>query len=458
MMGNASGTLSSPTRLDFDASLGAWFPDMPSTAEGIRAWQLEAAWRIAEHVAEANPFYAERLSLPAARDAQAFRALPVTRKEDIVADCAANPPYGSRTVAAPEDVRMVVETSGTSGLGTEAYALDEPDLDAIVRSEAVGFLWAGLDGGSKVLLTLPVGMSAAGLWYSAALRFIGANVFSVGPYPSARKIEVLCQFGAEVLIGTPTYVQRLAVACEDAGVRPADTSIQTLIVAGQPFSPGWATAIERRWNARLYEQYGCTERAIAWTCPGGVVDEGGLRVLHFPPESGYYEIVNRHTGEPVGHGERGELIVTPFGADVSPLVRYATGDQVRWMAPGSCSCRRPLAGIAAGEVERFDDMMKIRGVNVWPVAFDRAIFAVEGVSDYRGTVVTAEDGSEQIQIRAEGTGDPQELKNSIYASIRNVTGLAAQVELEAGGTLAREVPEGFVKVKRMQDRRERRLA
>ncbi|HEX2154609.1 MAG TPA: AMP-binding protein [Acidimicrobiia bacterium] len=444
--------------LHFDPSTGTWFRETPRTAEEITAWQLESAWRLAENMAETNPFYAARLSLPASRGASAFRTLPVTSKDDIVADRAAHPPYGLRTVVAPEHVRMVVETSGTSGLGTEVYALDQSDVDAIVRSEAVGFLWAGITAGTRVLLTLPVGMSAAGLWYSAALRFIGANVFSVGPYSSARKAHVLGQFEVEVLIGTPTYVQRLAVVCEDLGFTPAASSVRTIVVAGQPFSHAWAKGIERRWNAALYEQYGCTERAFAWTCPGGVVDETGLRVLHFPPESGYYEVVSRENGEPVAHGEKGELIVTPFGAESSPLLRYATGDQVRWMAPGSCSCRRPLAGVAAGEVERFDDMMKIKGVNVWPVAFDRAVFAVEGVSDYRGAVVTTENGSEQIEIRVEGAGEPQRLTDAIAASIRGATGLTAHVVLEPPGTLAREVPEGFVKVKRMQDRRERRLA
>ena len=115
-----------------------------------------------------------------------------------------------------------------------------------------------------------IGMTAAGLWYSAALRAIGSNVFSVGPYPTERKVELLRQFEPEVVVGTPSYVQRLAVACEDAGLSPEATSVETLIVAGQPFSRPWARAIETRWGATLYEQYGCTERGIAWTCPGGV--------------------------------------------------------------------------------------------------------------------------------------------------------------------------------------------
>jgi phenylacetate-CoA ligase len=433
----------------FDEWMGAW-SSIPADPGDLIAWQLGRAWRHAEALGQGNPFYADRFRLPRQRDANAFRALPMTTKQDVIEDCAGNPPYGSRTVAVPADIRMVVHTSGTTGRGMAVYALDSADLEAIVRTEAVGFLWAGIREGTGVLLTLPIGMTAAGLWYSAALRAIGANVLSVGPYPTERKVDLLRQFEPEVVVGTPTYVQRLAVACEDAGFPPQEAPVKTLIVAGQAFTLPWARAIEARWGATLYEQYGCTERAIAWTCPGGAIKGDALGVLHFPPEAGYYEVIYPDSKEPVDHGEVGELVVTPFGADASPLLRYSTGDRVRWMAPGACPCGRPLAGIAAGEVERYDDMMKIRGVNVWPATFDQAIFAVEGVSDYRGRVWVDDDGSEGVEIRAEGVGDPNALAEGLAASVHRVTGLRVEVMIEPAGTLAREVPEGFVKIRRFQ--------
>jgi len=434
----------------FDGWLGAWSPSIPQDADELAAWQQDRAWNLVENARRANPFYRDRLHVSEHRDPAAFRALALTTKQQVVADCAGHPPYGSRTVGEAADIRMVVHTSGTSGQGMAIYALNSADFEAIIRTEAVGFIWAGIREGTKVLLTLPIGMTAAGLWYSAALRAIGSNMFSVGPYPTERKVELLRQFEPEVVVGTPSYVQRLAVACEDAGLSPEATSVETLIVAGQPFSHPWARAIETRWGATLYEQYGCTERAIAWTCPGGVIKGDSLGVLHFPPESGYYEVIDPESGEPVGHGESGELVITPFGADASPLIRYATGDRVRWMAPGACPCGRPLSGVAAGEVERYDDMMKIRGVNVWPASFDEAVFAVAAVIDYRGTVWVDEDGSERVEIRAEGAGRPDAIAEALSASVHRVTGLRVEVKVEPPGTLAREVPEGFVKIKRFQ--------
>lgn len=437
----------------FDSYLGCWSREVPSDPAKITAWQLDRAWTLVEQAATTNPFYRPRLSLPAGRDAAAFRSLPLTCKTDVVTDCAENPPFGSRSVVRPPNVRMVVETSGTSGRGIEVYPLDATDEAAIVRTEAVGFIWAGVGPGSRVLLSLPIGMSAAGLWYHAALRALGGLVLAVGSYPTARKIDVLARLGADLVVGTPSYLNRLTKAAEDAGLDLPSLGVRSVLVAGESFSRSWATTIEQTWAATLYEQYGCTERAIAWTCPGGVVRGDGLGVLHFPLESGYYEVLDQATGSPVGHGEEGELVVTPFGADASPLVRYATGDRVRWMAPGSCTCGRPLAGIAAGQVQRFDDMMKVRGVNVWPAQFDAAVFSVDGVTDYRGMVGTDDRGAEILSIRLETSLDPDKTSESVTEAVRRATGLTPVVRIETTGTLAEEVPEGFVKVKRWADTR-----
>jgi phenylacetate-CoA ligase len=437
---------------EFDPLLGAW-SNLPDDAELIAEWQLARAWELAEDLAEGNPFYRHRLRLPSGRTSTDFRTLPLTRKAEVVADCDSHPPFGSRTRVSPEEVRMVVQTSGTSGRGVEVYALNTADQASVVRTEAVGFLWAGVGPGARVLLTLPIGMTAAGLWYYAGLRALAANVLAVGSYPTERKVEILERFGAEVIIGTPSYVHRLATACQEAGIDPGRLGVKALIVAGEPYSEHWAASIQRRFGAVLYEQYGCTERAIAWTCPGGVLSDSGLSVLHFPPESAYCEVVDPTTGSPVENGGEGELIVTPLGVTASPLLRYATGDRVRWRAPGACRCRRPLAGIAAGEVQRWDDMMKIRGVNVWPAQFDRAIFGVAGVADYRGVVGTDPRGSETVEVRLEvlpGSGDTG---GAVAEAVRRATGLTVRVTVEPPGTLSSQVPEGFVKIKRWRDER-----
>ncbi|MQA74470.1 MAG: AMP-binding protein [Solirubrobacterales bacterium] len=438
----------------FDERTACWGASMPASAEGLREWQLRRAWEVAGSLAASNPFYAPRLRLPAGRDAASFRGLPVTGKEEVVADCAAVPPYGSRTVSSPHDHRHVVETSGTSGGGHEVYALDADDELAVFRAAAVGFWWAGVRAGTGVLLTLPVGMTAAGIWYYGALRTIGANVLSAGAYPATRKVAALTRYRPRVLVGTPSYVDRLAAACRDEGVDPATAGVASIVVAGEPYSVEWAIDVERSWNARLHEQYGSTERVMAWSCPNGAICDGALGTLHFPPELCYWEVIDPETREPAADGEHGELICTPLAAEASPLLRFASRDRVRFVAAGSCACGRPLPGIRAGGVERYDDMMKIRGVNVWPASFDAAVFGVSGALNYRGSVRRAADGRELVELVVEG--DPRErqsLAGPVREAVHRLVGLAVEVTVVAPGSLARDVPEGFVKVSRWTDQR-----
>jgi phenylacetate-coenzyme A ligase PaaK-like adenylate-forming protein len=217
--------------------------------------------------------------------------------------------------------------------------------------------------GTPVLLTLPVGVTAAGIWYYGALRRLGANVVSVGAYATERKAELLARFRAEVLIGTPSYLERLTHVCEQLGTPPAS------------------------------------------------------------------------------------------------LLRFATGDRVQFVAAGSCPCGRPLPGIRAGGVYRYDDMIKVRGVNVWPRSLDQTVFGVAGVHDYRGVIATDARAREVVELRVEvdSAAPADDVVRAIAAGVRRQVGLSVHVETIAPGRIAAETPEGFVKVARWRDlRRSRR--
>ena len=436
----------------FDNFTSCWDRDAPDA--DLSEWQLGRAWTIAEKLVRTNPFYAKHIGeLPRGRAAADFRSLPVTLKKDVCDDCGGYPPYGSRTTADPADIRHFVETSGTSGKGREVYALDGADEIDIHRAEAIGFYWAGVRRGSRVFLTLPVGMTAAGLWYHGGLRLLGANVISAGSYPTERKVAALRTYGADVIVGTPSYVQRLAMACAEAGIDPASLGVKSLIVAGESYTVGWAAAIQEQWGATLYEQYGCTQRAIAWTCPGGVLRDGRLGTLHFVAELAYCEVIDPVTREPARPGTFGEIIVTPLQARASPLLRFATQDRIELVEAGACSCGRPLHGIRAGGVQRYDDMLKIKGVNVWPAAFDTAIFGVPGVLNYQGQVTRRSDGSEAVEVVVECTSDHDRVARQIADAVRNDLGLGIDVQLVPPGDITRRVPEGFVKLPRWRDLR-----
>lgn len=437
----------------FDEWSSCWRVNTPTDATSLAAWQLARAWEVVQTLAEVNPFYGDRITVPSLRSAAHFRQLPLTSKAEVVADCEAFPPYGSRTIVQPRDVRSVVETSGTSGQGREVYALDESDQAAIFRAEAVGFWWAGVRPGVTVLLTLPIGVSAAGQWYQGGLRLIGANIIYAGGYSTEVKVDLLRRFGAEVIVGTPSYVEKLAGVCEAQGVDPRRLGVRGLIVAGEPYGATWADRIQQRWGATLYEQYGCTERIMAWTCPGGVLRDGRLGVLHVPAELAHWEVLDPDNGQPVTDGEWGELVSTPLEASSSPLLRFATRDRVQYVAPGSCPCGRPLAGIRAGSVHRYDTMMKIRGVNVWPESFDRSVLAVEGVREYRGTV-SASSGAESVLVEVEPTENADDsLAERVKDAMRAAVPITVDVAVLEPGAIVGTVSSGFVKVSRWQDLR-----
>jgi len=443
----------------FDEVTASWgrqsFPD----PEAVQRWQLDRAWQVVERASADNPFYRSRLRLPETPDAEGFRLLPFTRKDDVVADCTETPPYGSRTVCRPEDVAHVVETSGTSGRGREVYALDASDERAVFEAEAVGFWWAGVRPGTPVLLCLPLTIQAAGKWYYGGLNLLGANVLPVGSYPTERKISTLLAYEGEVIVSTPSYVSRLTAELQRSGLDPAaDTKVRSILVAGEPYGEDWARRMEAIWGAALFEQYGCTERAIAWACPPGVVGKEpgrGLRTLHFPPEIGYCEVIDRDTGEHVGDGEWGELVVTALAANASPLIRFATGDRVRYVAPDGCDCGRPLGGISAGAVYRFDDMMKVRGTNLWPGALDSLILGAPGVIDYRGVVRHGAHHSELIEIRVEVEDMSRPVDQTIHDLLRERYNLSATVDLVPSGEISnKRSDQTFVKVRRWSDERD----
>jgi len=435
----------------FDSDTSCW--DYNIRGEDLADWQLSQAWAVAERLVKNNPFYAARLGeLPSGRTAADFRSLPVTVKKDVCEDSAAHPPYGSRTTSSA--ISHFVETSGTSGKGREVYALDASDELNIFRAEAIGFYWAGVRRGSRVLLTVPVGMGAGGIWYYGGLRLLGANVMCVGSYPTDRKVEALRRYGADVLLATPSYAQRLATACEEAGVDPRSLGVKSLVVAGEGYTAEWAAAIQEQWGATLYEQYGCSQRAIAWTCPGGILRNGKLGTLHFVGELSYCEVIDPNTKQPARQGESGEVIITTLQANASPLLRFATQDRIELVEAGQCSCGRPLHGFRGGSVRRYDDMIKIKGVNVWAAAFDETIFGVTGVLDYRGQVTRRPDGGEEVEIVIEcATETGPQLANRVVAMVRKDLGLGVRVTAVPPGELTRRMPEAFAKMRRWRDLR-----
>ncbi len=416
----------------------------------LHRYQLAEANRLLA-LARRAPFYAEKFKqFPVQFSSlEEWRTLPTTNKREVVADISAHPPFGSR---APQVDRRrlahVVTTSGTTGLGQEVYPISIDDESAIFQMEARGFAWAGVGPESMVLNTLPMTTAAAGQWYYHGLRLLGATVLQVGPLPTDRKVQHLLQFSPDVLIGTPSYLFHLGVRTTELGHDPRALGVRVIVVAGESWDVHWIARLAETWGAPVFEQYGSTQRSMAWTCPRGAVVDGGRGVLHALEDFGLYEIVNPESGEPVAEGQAGELVITPFCSTAAPLVRFATGDRVTVAPP--CPCGRPGLGFVSGLVSRYDYMIKVKGQNLWPDALDEAVFSC-GVVEFEAQVELDDRGREILMISVEGH-DPA-LRDLVAKAVQTRTGLTPRVVNVPPGAVTNGIADNFTKRTRLKDRR-----
>jgi phenylacetate-CoA ligase len=424
----------------------------------LRKLQWKRFTKLLQRVAQSNDFYRERFADAGvdARQIERFEdlpLLPLTRKEDVLADIAAAPPYGRRLEVPRDRIDKVIESSGSTGLGREVQALTARDTRAFHELSSFGLDWARVGRGTVVMTTVPMTTTGAGQTYHGGLRDLGANVFHIGMYDAARKVDCMRRFEPEVLIATPSYLRRLEHVAEEEGVEPRALGVKTLVVAGEPFSIDFGLAREEAWGATLFEQYGSTQRAAAWTCERGALPGGERGMLHNLSHLTLCEVVDPQTGRHVNDGERGELVVTPLHTEATPLIRYATGDSVRFLESGSCPCGRPFEGFESGTVQRIDQMLKVRGVNVWPETVDGIVLAHEAIRDYRGEVSLGPAGEERLRLSVEIADPAQPVSaEAIASSLRRAVGLDFDIQLCEPGTLP-ESDDSFAKSRRWIDTR-----
>jgi phenylacetate-CoA ligase len=429
-------------------------PGWAFDSAALARYQLEALNSVLASARRPGRFYAGKLAgcPERLRSLAELSSLPLTTKEEVVRDVDEHPPFGSRGSAHPRGIRQLVTTSGTSGRGLEVYALSAADENALYAVQARGFAWASVGPGGIVANMLPMTPAAAGQWFYHALRRRRVTVLQLGTFTVERKLDYMSRFGPAALLGTPSYLMRIAAAAEAAGVNPRSLGLESLIMTGESWSLDWMRSLGEAFGARPVEQYGSTQRAFAWNCEVGAVDGDGRGVLHTFPDYAVYEVIDPAGERPAGPGEAGQLIVTPLFAEASPLIRFATGDRVIVSDP--CRCGRPGLAFVSGRVDRFDYMVKIRGVNVWPEMLDAAVFGVAGVREYEAVVETDGGGRELFQVRVDlaATGDPAAAA-AVSAAVERATGLHPATSVASPGSIVNSVRGQFTKRSRLVDRR-----
>ncbi|MBI4284589.1 MAG: AMP-binding protein [Chloroflexi bacterium] len=380
--------------------------------------------------------------------------VPFTTKRELIADQEACPPWGTRLGVPEKEVFYTFVTSGTSGKGQEVHAETRSDYDRHIDRGCTNYAWSGWEKGDKVMLPLPLSMTAAAPTHFLALQKLGCNVFNLGMYDTQTKLQWLRRFQIVGMFSNPAYLDTLTTEAEQMGIDPArDLAVRKILMALSAYPISFVEKMEAKWNAKIYDYYGGTQGADSATCEKGAVWQGKRGFYHLFEHMTLHEVIDPETVQPVGPGEVGEMVVTPLIREASPFLRFRMADRVRWFPYDACDCGRPFNAVEAGTVSRYDDMMKIKGVNIWPEMIDEIILTKDEASEYQGRLYISADSRETAEVAIEfKAGVPLDVKQNLLTrlsqELRDRTGVGFNVK-EA----AQPLPHAVFKIRRWTDDR-----
>lgn len=377
-------------------------PDLEAAPpEAIRNRQLTRVNELVAHLLPRNRFYAAKLGaldLPMSWDG--FQSLPFTTKAELVADQAAPPSLGTIATYPLDDYVAHHQTSGTTG--RPLVILDTAESwDWWADCWQYVYHAAGVTSRDRIFFAFSFG-PFIGFWSAhAAARRLGAMTIPGGGMDSKTRLQLLRASAATVLLCTPTYALRLAEVARAEGLSLRDMGVRVTIHAGEPGAsiPSVRALIEGSWGARCFDHAGGTEvGAYGYSCR----ERAGL---HLNEAEFVGEVLDPMTGRPVLDGERGELVITNLGRPGWPVIRYRTGDLVR-LGKRGCACGRTFLMLPEGIIGRVDDMIVLRGVNIYPAAIESVVRTFE-VDEFR-LVRTRNGALEELTVEVEARGDVAE--------------------------------------------------
>ena len=407
----------------------------------IRGRQLQALREMVGTLSRDNAFYRRKWSDAGFDPAittldDFFVGAPFTVKQEVVDDQRAAPPYGTNLTYPVERYTRFSQTSGTTG--TPLRWLDTTEAWSwMVDNWVQVFRTSGADLTDRIFFAFSFG-PFLGFWtaYEACIR-LGALALPGGGMSSTARLSTILDNRATVLCCTPTYAIRLGEAALEEGIDLSQSAVRLIIAAGEPGAaiPATRQYIERLWpGARVRDHHGMTEIGpVTFECPARP------GVLHVMENAFVPEVVDPVTLRPVAPGERGELILTNLGRWGSPLVRYRTGDLVLPARDTICACGRSDLALEGGILGRTDDMVFVRGVNVFPSAVEETVRRFPTVAEYRVEVRT-ESGMTELALQLEpdpSCSEPVRLARDVETALRSSFNLRIPVSLVAPGVLPR---------------------
>ena len=415
--------------------------------------QLQRLQQTVELCYSKVPFYKKSMDEKGVKPAdiqslQDAAKLPFTSKQDL----RDNYPFGLLTVPLEKVVRLHA-SSGTTGKPTVG-PYTKNDLDVWGETMARVYTAAGATSKDVVHNAYGYGLFTGGLGFHLGAERIGATVVPVSGGLSKRQIMLMEDFGATVLSCTPSYALVLAETAAEMGVDIQQRMrVRVGIFGAEPWTDEMREEVEAKMNLEAFDIYGLTEMGgpgVSVECP---YHDG----LHIVEDHFLAEIVDPDTGEPVTEGKIGELVFTSLTREAQPLLRYRTRDRII-LNREKCACGRTMARMSKVK-GRTDDMLIIRGVNVFPSSIESVLLTVDGVEPHYLIIIDRpKDRLDSLEVWVEASADlwkrgeywVKQTEQRIYNDLNETLGLTAKVKVTEPHSIQRS--EG--KAKRIIDRRE----
>jgi phenylacetate-CoA ligase len=386
----------------------------------------------------ANEFYKAKarragIKLEDIESATDLLALPFTTKAELVEDQQSHPPFGRLLTYPLSAYRYFHQTSGTTGRPLKCLDTAE-SWDWWTRCWGYVYRGAGVTANDIVFCAFSFGpylshwAAISGAWR------VGAMCVSGGGMNSGQRLQAILDNRCTTLVCTPTYALHLAEVAREQGIDLRSSSVRRSIHAGEPGAslPNVKRAIEGAWGVTCFDHAGATEAgAWAFDC------EAQAGAIHLNEAEFIFEVIDPASGKPVTEGNRGELVITNLGRGCMPVLRYRTGDLVEMMGE-RCACGRSFARIKGGVLGRADDMIIVRGVNIYPSAIDDLIRSLPDILEYEVDIRRVE-GMDDLLIKLETPGAIpfEETSHSVSNAFRHHFNIRVSVEQAASGSLPR---------------------
>jgi phenylacetate-CoA ligase len=442
-----------PLRHSPDTTRPYW--DAALETQSRDQWRALALSSLQNHLRlayEGSPFYRQSFDAAGVHPDQVkslddLRRFPFIEKKILRDRQIAVPPFGDLCAVPERDIVYISASSGSTGVPT-ASPFTARDFDDWIDYEARQFWSSGLRPDDRYCHSLNFSLFIGGPCVLGAQK-LGALTIHAGTVPSDRLLNILKQFQATAIWTTPSYAWHLGETAIKEGLDlKNDLAIKRIFVAGEPGGsiPETRHRIEELWGASVYDYYGLSD--IFGSCAGMCEQKNGL---HWAEDHIHVEVLDPESGEPVALGERGEMVLTTLKKSARPMVRFRTGDIVSF-TDEPCACGRTSLRMH-GVHGRRDDMLIIKGVNIFPSDVEAAVRQDRDLTGEYLLVVDRVNHLDRLAIEVEYrhgfNGTLDELAARIERRLKALTGVGAEVRILAPDSL----PRATHKAKRVDDRR-----